>query len=121
MTDHHGTHGASPSRSAPAARLVIAAASAAALSAVGMASLIGKLDTIVNHRRLSRARCLSRWARLQERTATVAQEVSLLRWHWQVHRSTPDDARLPDNLWRGPCARCGDRMGQVHECRDLGR
>lgn len=51
----------------------------------------------------------------------MARDVPVVRWQLRLGHGTAKGAELDDNAWRGPCTRCGDRMGSVHECRDLVR
>ena len=45
-----------------------------------------------------------------------------LRWRWWLRaRVTAHGAQVPRTRAGAPCPRCGDRMGSVHECRDLAR
>lgn len=52
----------------------------------------------------------------------ASRAIEELRWHlWLRARVTAHGAQVPRTRARAHCPRCGDRMGSVHECRDLAR
>ena len=120
-----GQTSSAPDRSTSALRpldtlrfLIVAGAIALSL---GVAYVVEKRDPSMEQRRGSIARRKGRRARRRERVARIAREVSIVRWLVRLNHGTPEGAELHDNAWRGTCPRCGDRMGSVHECRDLAR
>lgn len=93
--------------------------------ALGLGSVVActfaRRDPIAEHRRRFVARRTARRARQREWSARMARELSIARWLRRLEQSTTKGAEPHDNAWRGTCTRCGDRMGTVHECRDLAR
>lgn len=92
-----------------------------ALSLGGVAYIVQKRDPMVENHRGPQSPRAGRRARQRARIARMARDVSIMRWQLRLQHSTPDGAELHDHAWRGICTRCGDRMGSVHECRDLAR
>lgn len=92
-----------------------------ALSLGGVAYLVQKRDPMVEDRRGPQSRRAGRRALQRAQIARMARDVSMMRWRLRLQHSNPDGAELRDRAWRGICTRCGDRMGSVHECRDLAR
>lgn len=116
-----------PSRSTSAlqplstVRFVIVAGTIALGLGSVVAFSVARRGPIAEHRRRSAARSKARRARQREWSASMAREVSMVWWRRRLEHSTTDGAEPHDNAWRGTCTRCGDRMGTVHECRDLAR
>ena len=52
----------------------------------------------------------------------ASSTIEEVRWRWWLRtRITARGAQLPRTQAPAHCTRCGDRMGSVHECRDLAR